>query len=971
MLIWIKIGKKVDTMNRKINTICFIFLFFFLICTVSAADNENETFKTISPDLNDNQDIYSVCDEESLQTSTIKNDKVEFKDENTISSNTVSKKKVSILTANVNMYYKDGHKFSVTLKDENKKAVANAKVKITIDGKTYTKITDKQGYASLNLNFKSGKYIVLTSFDSAKNYREQSKKNIVNIKSTISCDDFTKYYTNTEPYSATFCNNNGQLLKYTKIQFNINNKNYYSKTNYKGIVKLPIDLKPGRYNIKLINPKTTEIITKSITIKSLIETKDLVMNQNDGSRFNVKIFNNNGKAASYKNVNFYVDGKIYVKITDKNGKTSIPINLDVGTHSITTEFNGLKCKNKITVNKVIKYSEFTYSIKIPNYVNVTIPQVFQNSQYSLKTGNDGIIKMPKIEYFTLQVGLNSYNFTTSPIDGYDAITIDENYFLIPFDNSELEKNSNINNLKGNGILIYKTGEFTQIDYRDKTNDTIELFGAYADKGKDGFETVKYMKNDEITAILNFKTIEFDEYGLKYSLSKYYGKSISDLNYNDIDKNIVKFSKTNESVQFNESENNIIGTGTFEDIITTFNMNGKEESQRTETISYGFSNKYRKTLGFEVLQTYSIINEKVTQKIVEEWISKNPSYLTRFGVMNVYGMHLASLETTWLADTLADSYSNEYCVSWKRGHTLTILGGINMDDTYINILNADMGMDVTGAKENVILFRLINSMNLPNLEDYSLSEVAKRYWDHTTNSLENIINSIANNQFSISQLGEMIYIFSEDGNNSGIIVNSTSGVVNVIIYNNNNIYKGSSIPTTRDCCGVGIMPKDLIKGIKDVITICSDRLSSLSNALNKTHTMSKLAFKAATYLAGKIATGSTATGVGVLATMVYIQQMGVDYRDEVLDKKDWHSAMDIVTFTRPGYLQSKKIYNIPNKNGGYDYVEAPIKSDFSLDRENTLYISNGNVRKLTKQETYEYYSNDYYTLYNVPPKYWRK
>ena len=112
------------------------------------------------------------------------------------------------------------------------------------------------------------------------------------------------------------------------------------------------------------------------------------------------------------------------------------------------------------------------------------------------------------------------------------------------------------------------------------------------------------------------------------------------------------------------------------------------------------------------------------------------------------MHLASLETTWIADQLADKYSKEFGVTWNRGNTLTILGGINLKDTYLNILNADMGMTVSGSEKNVIEFRLVNSINLPNIEDYVLSPIGERYVNPTTNSIDNVLMGINDNEFSI-------------------------------------------------------------------------------------------------------------------------------------------------------------------------------------------------------------------------------
>ena len=85
----------------------------------------------------------------------------------------------------------------------------------------------------------------------------------------------------------------------------------------------------------------------------------------------------------------------------------------------------------------------------------------------------------------------------------------------------------------------------------------------------------------------------------------------------------------------------------------------------------------------------------------------------------------------------------------------------------------MGMEVIGSKDNAVSFRLMNSLQLPNLEEYSLEKVATRFMNFTANSQDDIFIAI-NNKFSIAQLGEMMYLFAEDGSSSAIILNTTSG-----------------------------------------------------------------------------------------------------------------------------------------------------------------------------------------------------
>lgn len=955
-------------MNTKINAMCLVFIMVFLVSAVSAADDENQTLQQIQPDpQGDSSTINVESDEKLCAVQNI---------ENTGAAQTVEKKKVTLSAPDVKMHYKDGSKFTVTLKYK-KKVIGNAKVQIKINGQTFTKTTDKTGKASINLNYKSGTYAVLSSVNGNGEFEGASAKSTVTIKSTLKCSDFSKYYKNTAKYSATFYDKKGKLLKGTAVKFKLDGKTYSAKTNSKGIATLAIDLKPGKYAITITNPKTTEALTKTVTIKSLIEAADMTVNESQNAKFTVKILNGYGKASPSKKVTLKLNGKTYTKTTNKNGIATLDFSLESGKYTITTQYSELTSKNKITVNKVIKPAKFTHTTLIPDYVNVTLDNVFENTYYSIKTGLNGIVKMPKNEIFTVKIGDKSYLFSTVKVDGLNSNVIDYKSYLVALDGSGIKSDMNKSNLKDNGIIISRTRGFTQIDYQSETGDNVELFGFYADKAETGSETLTYMQNDKITAKVTFFTESYDETGIKYSLAKFYQKTIYDFDYKSYDEitrhntDSIRFTNTNKPVEFSYFGKSIAGYVSKEDIITKFMVNGKEELEKTETISYGLADKYRRNLGFEVLQAYTIINEKITKKVLESWLNKNNLYLNRFGVMNVYGMHMASLETAWLADRLADEYANAFDVDWKRGHAATIMGGINLDDTYLNVLDAEMGMDVTGDSDNAVSFRFMNSLQLPNLEEYSLEEVATRFWNFTTNSQDNMFAAISANRTGMMQAGEMMYIFAEDGSDSAIIVNATSGVVNVIHSHDGATYKGASLSTACDCCSVGTIPADIIGGIKNAMEMFSSSKTKLADLMDQIHPMSKFAYKFITFSAGKVLTGATKAVLSVLGTMVFVQQAGVEFRNEFVSEKDWHTIMDMVTFTRPGYQQNKKVYNIPNNKGGYDYIEVEINSDLTLNRNNAIYISNGQTKKLTKAETYEYFSDESWTPINVPTKYWDK
>lgn len=93
-------------MIRKINLISFIFLFIFLIGTVSATTIENET-QTINNDL-------EISDDENIQVI----DNIETTS-NEILSTPKAKTLTIINSPPVEMYYKDGSKLIATLTDNN------------------------------------------------------------------------------------------------------------------------------------------------------------------------------------------------------------------------------------------------------------------------------------------------------------------------------------------------------------------------------------------------------------------------------------------------------------------------------------------------------------------------------------------------------------------------------------------------------------------------------------------------------------------------------------------------------------------------------------------------------------------------------------------------------------------------------------------------------------------------------------
>ena len=249
----------------------------------------------------------------------------------------------------VKMIYHDGTRFTATLTDKKGNPIRDASIEITINGRSYDKITDEKGSVSLGLNLDSGIYSVVVKFKGLLNYTPITKHANVTIEPTVKGLDVVKMFRNSTQYYAIFTDSQGNFLKNKNIQFNINGVFYTRTTNDKGIAMMNINLNPGKYVITSKNLVTGEQSGNNITVKSLIVQKDLTKHYLNASKFQTTIYNKDGSLAVNKEVTFNINGVLYTRKTDSKGAASLAINLRPGEYIITTMFDGLSIGNKVKV----------------------------------------------------------------------------------------------------------------------------------------------------------------------------------------------------------------------------------------------------------------------------------------------------------------------------------------------------------------------------------------------------------------------------------------------------------------------------------------------------------------------------------------------------------------------------------------------------------------------------------------------
>ena len=235
-------------------------------------------------------------------------------------------------------YYKNESQYYATFLDKQGNPVANnTTVTFNINGVFYTRYTNENGTAKLNINIIPANYIITSIHPNG----EKKGRNIT-VLSTILSKDLVKYYKNESQYYATFLDKQGNpVANNTTVTFNINGVFYTRYTNENGTAKLNINLIPANYIITSIHPDGLQRGNNIFVNKTLI-TYDISQpcNKTGTATFNAEVLDGQGRPLSNASVTFLIAGKVLTKITDEKGIAFINIKAYPGVYTITTTYNG-------------------------------------------------------------------------------------------------------------------------------------------------------------------------------------------------------------------------------------------------------------------------------------------------------------------------------------------------------------------------------------------------------------------------------------------------------------------------------------------------------------------------------------------------------------------------------------------------------------------------------------------------------
>ena len=354
--------------TKKLLIFMVLLVSLLSISAVSAAD-VNDTAVDVVGD--ETTDIPTIPDDTTdTPESPVENDTTDIPVENSTEGDNETTITSPIVTEDLEMFYKNGTRYEVTITDSNGNPLANQTVTITINGIDYTRITNENGIASLAINLNPGIYTVTATFNGT------SINSTITVLSTLTSDNVIKYYKNGTQYYVTVVDGQGNPIANQKVYLNINGVIYERITNENGTAKLNINLNPGNYIITVTGPNG-EMKSNNITVLSKLVSEDLTKEFNKSATYNVTVLDDNGNPVANQTVSLNVNGVIYERVTDENGVARLNINLLPGNYIITATCGSSVTSNKITVNKM------------PTSVKVTNTTINKNGRLEFTVTSNG------------------------------------------------------------------------------------------------------------------------------------------------------------------------------------------------------------------------------------------------------------------------------------------------------------------------------------------------------------------------------------------------------------------------------------------------------------------------------------------------------------------------------------------------------------------------------------------------------
>lgn len=322
----------------------------------------------------------------------------------------------------------------VYLKDGNGKAMANQKVSIKINGKTYEKTTNSNGRAALKIILTGSKYSAKVNFYKSGIYSAASKSFTLKISDNKPKITVANTTVIRGKYLYVYLKDkSGSVMASKKVTIRINGKNYVKTTNSNGRAALKIKLTGSKYAAKVYFYKSGvySYSSKSFTLNIANNKPSFTIANSTvvkGNYLYVYLKDKSGAAMANQNVAVKLNGKTYTKTTNSNGRIALKVSLaakkyttslnfyKTGVYSASSKSFTLNVVNDNSKNSVANI--MAAATKVRNYVNSykKLPETVTVGSYK--------ISIEEFSYLMSEciVGLNKGSISTvSTLEGIQDV----------------------------------------------------------------------------------------------------------------------------------------------------------------------------------------------------------------------------------------------------------------------------------------------------------------------------------------------------------------------------------------------------------------------------------------------------------------------------------------------------------------------------------------------------------------------
>ena len=330
----------------------------------NSEDISKEASVTSTEDTNtDNSKVTPTVIDNNTKSSTSQNKTVAANNTNDTNNSTQPSKDKSSISISKKSVVR-GSNLYIYLKNSDGKGISGKSITVQINGKTYTRTTDKNGAVCFNFSSLLGQYSLKVKFNGDADYLSSTGTFTVNIYRLTPKIVPSSSVARSKNFVGYLKKSNGNAFAGKKIIITFKGKNYYKTTDSKGKFTLKINNPEGKYkmSIRFAGSTTYNPVTKTFTLSVYRQKTNIsVASKNvvKGKYLYAYLKTNQGVALVNKPVIIkFNNKKTFYKTTNKNGRVSLKINSVPGSYSTKIIYKGNGY-----------YKPTTYSFKTRSFID--------------------------------------------------------------------------------------------------------------------------------------------------------------------------------------------------------------------------------------------------------------------------------------------------------------------------------------------------------------------------------------------------------------------------------------------------------------------------------------------------------------------------------------------------------------------------------------------------------------------------